>query len=146
MEALRSIPGNLADLGRGFTGMLGTPAQSEQAARSDEGGGGRKGVYAALRTKFGEGGHAGARAYAYLLFILIYFPCMAATATMLQEIGPWATLFDVLYLTMLGWIIATFFYQVVAGHQLLWICIPAALALLTVLGLRLAGRNTAVRL
>jgi ferrous iron transport protein B len=140
-EALLSIPRNLAALGGGFAGV---PAQPDLAAGGV--GGGREGVYGVLRRKFGQGQNSGARAYAYLLFVLMYFPCLAAFATMIQEIGPGAALFDALYLTMLGWMTATFFYQVAAGGSLLWIAVSVGLALLTALGFKLAGRSSALRL
>lgn len=142
-EALRSIPRNLADLGRGFAGAPGQPPGLMDPGAAREG---REGVYTVLRRKFGEGPGSLARAYAYLLFVLIYFPCMAATATMIQEIGIGATLFDVLYLTMLGWMTATLFYQAAAGGRLLWIGVSVGLALLIALGLMLAGRKTNLRL
>ncbi|MFW6181047.1 MAG: ferrous iron transport protein B [Spirochaetota bacterium] len=141
VEALLSIPRNLAALGAGFADV---PAQPDLAAGGV--GGGREGVYEVLRRKFGEENGSGPRAYAYLLFVLMYFPCLAAFATMIQEIGLGAALFDGLYLTMLGWMTATFFYQVAAGGSLLWIAVSVGLALLTALGFRLAGRSAALRL
>ena len=47
--------------------------------------------------------------------------------------------FSVLYLTVLGWIVSTLFYQLFVGHQILWILIPVALigamaGILSVLG------------
>lgn len=52
-----------------------------------------------------------ASAIAYLLFVLIYAPCVAAIAAIYRETnGRWA-LFSVGYLTMLAWIVATCWYQ-----------------------------------
>lgn len=54
-------------------------------------------------------GRAGA--FAYLLFVLIYSPCVAAIAAIQRETGwKWMT-FSVVYLTGLAWILATLFYQ-----------------------------------
>jgi ferrous iron transport protein B len=66
-------------------------------------------------------------AYAYLLFVLIYFPCVAALGAIIREIGVLMGILNVTYLTVLGWITATLFYQVFAGHQLLWIIFPILL-------------------
>ncbi|MCU0858692.1 MAG: ferrous iron transport protein B [Pontiellaceae bacterium] len=54
-------------------------------------------------------GRAGA--FAYLLFVLIYSPCIAAIAATQRETGwKWMT-FSVGYLTALAWLAATLFYQ-----------------------------------
>jgi len=50
-------------------------------------------------------------AIAYLLFILIYAPCVAAIAATYRETNwKWA-LFSVSYLTSLAWVVSTIFYQ-----------------------------------
>ncbi len=52
-----------------------------------------------------------AAALAYLLFILIYAPCVAAIAAVYRETNwKWAT-FSVGYLTGLAWVVSTLFYQ-----------------------------------
>lgn len=46
-------------------------------------------------------------AYCYLLFILIYFPCLASLAAIRQESGSWKwALFTALYTTALAWIVS----------------------------------------
>lgn len=50
-------------------------------------------------------------AFAYLLFVLIYMPCIAVVAAIYREIGARWAIFSVLYLTLLAWIVATLFYQ-----------------------------------
>jgi len=46
-------------------------------------------------------------AYAYLLFVLIYFPCLATIVAIKNETGSWRwTLFAALYTTTLAWIIS----------------------------------------
>ena len=66
------------------------------------------------------------QAYAYLLFVLIYFPCLATVATVLREIGSFYTLLFVSYHTLMAWIVAVLYYQAVEGHAFIW----SALALL----------------
>jgi ferrous iron transport protein B len=63
-------------------------------------------------------------AYAYLLFVLIYFPCVAAFGVVIREAGVLMGILNAVYLTLLAWITATLFYQITAGHQLLWIIMP----------------------
>ncbi len=51
-------------------------------------------------------------AYGFMLFILIYFPCMAAIAAIRKEAGwKWA-MFTVFYTTILAWIVSFCVYQV----------------------------------
>ncbi len=67
-------------------------------------------------------GRAGA--FAYLLFVLIYMPCVAAVAAIQRETGwKWMS-FSVFYLTALAWTIATLFYQVatIAKHPVQSAC------------------------
>jgi len=67
-------------------------------------------------------------AFAYLLFILIYMPCIAAIAVIYRETNIKWTLFSVFYLTILAWLISTLFFQIsMFAHQpaisTLWIFI-----------------------
>ena len=50
-------------------------------------------------------------AFAYLLFILLYAPCVAATAAIYKETGPRWTVFIVLWTTFVAYLTATVFYQ-----------------------------------
>ena len=59
---------------------------------------------------FGEQGHKAA--IAYLLFILIYAPCVAALAAVYKEIGVQWMWMSFAYLTGLAWIMATMTYQI----------------------------------
>lgn len=52
-------------------------------------------------------------ALAYMLFVLIYFPCVATLAAIKQESGSWKwALFTALYTTALAWIVAFFVNQI----------------------------------
>ncbi|EJW93914.1 ferrous iron transport protein B [gut metagenome] len=52
-------------------------------------------------------------AIAYMLFVLIYFPCMATLAAIKQESGSWKwAVFAALYTTALAWLVAFTVYQV----------------------------------
>lgn len=52
-----------------------------------------------------------ANAFAYLLFVLLYFPCISATAAMLREVQKGWTLFSVCWTTGLAYAIAVCYYQ-----------------------------------
>lgn len=62
---------------------------------------------------FTDGKHAGqkvftpASALAFLVFILIYFPCIGVVATLKNESGSWKwVIFSLIYTTVLAWIMA----------------------------------------
>ena len=77
---------------------------------------------------------SGINAYAYLLFILIYFPCFATVGVVYREAGSFVAVSQVLYTTVLAWIVAVLFYQIAAGHDVLWISV-AVLLLFAVMSL-----------
>ncbi len=53
-----------------------------------------------------------ASALAFLVFILIYFPCIGVVATISNESGHWKwSLFSILYTTLLAWVLAFITYQ-----------------------------------
>lgn len=50
-------------------------------------------------------------AFAYLLFVLLYFPCISVVATMARELNKTWAIFSVVWTTSLAYIIAVLFYQ-----------------------------------
>jgi len=55
--------------------------------------------------------HSRVSAYAYLLFVLLYSPCIAALAAIRREAGIGWMWFSFLYQTVLAWTLAMLFYQ-----------------------------------
>ena len=70
-----------------------------------------------LRRHFTKGFH---QAFAYLLFILLYVPCVGATAVVFKEIGKFYGAIFVGYLTALGWSVATMYHAVMVSHSPFW--------------------------
>lgn len=60
-------------------------------------------------------------AFAYLLFVLMYFPCLAVIGAARQEMGGFYAGVMAIYSTFLAWAVATLFYQVAEGHNILLI-------------------------
>jgi ferrous iron transport protein B len=81
IEAFLSIPANLAGLAGTLLDPLGIGAESLQATVEDQGVAG--GTFGAMAERF----HGQAGAFAYLLFILLYTPCVAALGTIVREAG-----------------------------------------------------------
>ncbi len=96
-----------------------------------------------LAEKFDNDEH---RAFAYLLFVLLYVPCLAAMAAVVREIG-WgygSILFG--YLTLLGWCVATLYFQVTTGHSLTWTVMPCAILAAIAAFFYALGKRLKVRL
>ena len=52
-------------------------------------------------------------AYSFLLFVLIYFPCIATIVAIKNESGSWRwAMFAALYTTGLAWVVSALFYQI----------------------------------
>jgi ferrous iron transport protein B len=136
-ENLRAVADNLLDplgLNIGSVDDL-DAAATEQAVNT--------GTFTAMQLSFD--GKAGA--FAYLLFILLYAPCVAATAAIYRETNRNWTLFVLFWTTGIAYMTATIFYQSMTytrhpEYSLVWISglIIAFLAVLFVLWL--LGKNT----
>ena len=81
-----------------------------------------------------------AEAYAYLLFILIYFPCMATLGAVSKEGGVILAVTQAVYLTVLAWIVSVLFYQFTAGHDLFWIAAAILLFIIVIAVFYITGR------
>ncbi len=101
-EAAATIPANLKDAFLNWD----DPLEMNQIAdlEQDEA---SQSVAGVLRAKF----HGNTGVFAYLLFVLLYFPCASATAAIFRESGPRWTAFAVLWTTSLAWMSASTFYQ-----------------------------------
>jgi ferrous iron transport protein B len=100
------------------------------------------GTFGAMHSSFD--GQAGA--FAYLLFILLYSPCVAATAAIYRETNTGWTVFVVLWTTGLAYLTATVFYQLAsyAAHplsSLFWVIGLSCAFIAVLLGLWIYGKN-----
>ena len=69
--------------------------------------------YTRLRKQMLNDGLSPLSAYAYLIFVLLYFPCIATVAAIRNESGSWRwALFAALYTTGLAWVVSAAVYQV----------------------------------
>ncbi len=144
MAAFRAIPEGFEGFGEKVTDPLGlgagskltdTATMAEEMAISD------RTVSTMARFYDGKIG-----AFAYLLFILIYTPCVAAVGAIFKETSAkWAS-FSVFYLTLLAWVISMLFYQ--AGtfirhpsSSAIWIGIGTGILVALCVGLRIAGQR-----
>ena len=69
--------------------------------------------YTHLRQLMRQEGITPLAAYAYLIFILLYFPCIATIAAIKNETGSWRwALFAAVYTTVVAWIASAGVYQI----------------------------------
>jgi ferrous iron transport protein B len=108
-NAAATIPANLAALRDSLLDPVGLDigdVSDTDAAAAEQGV--NQGVFGTMRSRFD--GQAGA--FAYLLFVLLYFPCAATIGAIKREAGaPWAT-FVAGWTTLVAYITAASFYQV----------------------------------
>lgn len=85
---------------------------------AETGAGGEQTKYTVLREKMEADGMTPLTAYSYLLFILLYFPCLATVAAIKGETGSWRwAMFLAVYTTGVAWVVSAAFYQVA---RLVW--------------------------
>jgi ferrous iron transport protein B len=118
-KAFASIPENLSGVFSalldpfGIGESIGELEKTEVRAENED-------AINSLRRHFPKGVH---QMYSFLLFVLLYVPCIAATGVVFREIGKlYGTIF-VGYLTLLGWSVATIYHAVMVSHSSLWFCI-----------------------
>ncbi|HIO91683.1 MAG TPA: Fe(2+) transporter permease subunit FeoB [Leucothrix mucor] len=144
-EAVATIPTNLLGAVENIADPLGLGAIENDVAnieKSAEEQGVSLATFGAMVSRFD--GKIGA--FAYLLFILLYFPCVAATGAMVREVGAgWATM-GVLWSSGLAYVAAVVFYQLAtfAAHptqSILWVSGLLGLLVFTVYMFHLKGKQ-----
>ncbi len=88
----------------------------------------------------------GAGAFAYLVFVLLYAPCVATIAAIRREAGGAWTVFTLMWATAMGYTFATLAYQLAsfAEHPLssaAWIAAVASASAAVVVAMRRQGRR-----
>ncbi|MHB1948395.1 MAG: Fe(2+) transporter permease subunit FeoB [Gammaproteobacteria bacterium] len=130
-DALASIPANLSQIGS----SLGNPVLAKAPVHTLS-----QGVYGLMYERFD--GRVGAMAY--LLFVLLYFPCVSTTAAMVRELNRFWAGFSVLWTTVVAYGTAVGFYQLAtfARHPLvsfLWLVGIVGVFLAIIMGMHIAS-------
>ena len=61
----------------------------------------------------GEAPFTPAKALAFLVFVLIYFPCIASVVAIVKEAGSWKYgVFTIVYNTALAWVLSFITYRI----------------------------------
>lgn len=135
-EAFRSIPAALAGAGAGLGDPLGTGMVSDDPEAIGEELGTGATMFERLRAQFSP-----QAAYAYLLFVLLYFPCVAALAAAIREMGKGLGWLLAAYTTVVAWSGATLYYQFATGPQIGAVVIAVGLLVAFAAGLWILGRT-----
>ena len=144
LAAYLTVPANLSVIADNLLDPLGlnigtvsdmASAASEQKVKAD--------TFSAMQHSFD--GKVGA--FAYLLFILLYAPCVAATAAIYRETNIGWTIFVVFWTTGIAYMTATIFYQAMTYSQhpyysLVWISGLGCVFILVLILLWLTGKIT----
>ncbi len=98
-------------------------------------------IYANLRSYFHNGGHDGFnwQVFAFLIFILLYVPCLAAMGVVAREIGLGLAILMATVQTLLAWAVAVLLYQVPVGGNVTWIVAAIVVLVGTGIFLKLFG-------
>lgn len=133
LAALWSIPQNLAALGQALINPILASAPVEKLSRP---------MMTIMSQRFD--GQAGA--FAYLLFILLYIPCVSTMAVIRQEANRQWMWFSIIWSFLLAYTSAVTFYQLARFFEhpqqsLLWVMISITLVALFIGLLRYRGFN-----
>ena len=129
-EAVASVPRNLGELGGALVDPLGLDigavADPEAAAAEQDV---ALGTIAAMRALF----HGEIGAFSYLLFILLYMPCVATIGVIYKEIGAFWAAFSTGWSVIMAYSVAVVCYQIGTfgadpTAALGWLAFAAALA------------------
>lgn len=132
-EALVSVPANLVEVFTSIANPLGVKDAIEESEGAEN-----EGAYKTMQAHFNLGRF---QVLAYLLFILLYVPCLAAMGTAFRELGRFYGMLMMVFQTIIGWSLSVLFFQVTCGHSTAWIVTSVALLAGVVVSLVLIGRD-----
>ena len=108
-NAAQTVPDNLSDVYHSLADPLGLNiGDLSDTSAIAEVQGVQEGVFGTMQKRFD--GQAGA--FSYLLFILLYFPCVATIGAIKREAGKNWAIFVAIWTTTVAYLVASTFYQV----------------------------------
>ena len=130
-EAFLTIPENLLGTVESFVTPLGVEKSIEEAKST---------TFSNMKERFTLSPTGfNFQVFAYLLFILLYVPCLAALGTAFRELGKFYGTVLVIIQTLLGWSLSVLLFQVTVGHSVLWIAVSVVALILIVAFLKWLG-------
>jgi ferrous iron transport protein B len=147
-EAIKTIPANLASVSDALTDPLGLNVgdmtDTASAAAEQEV---SEGTFGAMVERFD--GQAGA--FAYLLFVLLYFPCVATIGAIRREAGNLWAAFVAAWTTGIAYATSVTWYQLATFSQhptysTIWISALIVTLFITIIALRTWARRDSLKL
>ena len=132
-DALVSVPANLVEVFTSIANPLGVKDAIDESESA-----GNEGAYKTMQAHFNLGRF---QVLAYLLFILLYVPCLAAMGTAFRELGRFYGTLMMVFQTVIGWSLSVLFFQVTCGHSVALIVTSLVLLAGVVVSLVLIGRD-----
>ena len=132
-EALVSVPANLVEVFTSIANPLGVKAAIDESESA-----GNEGAYKTMQAHFNLGRF---QVLAYLLFILLYVPCLAAMGVVVREIGLGLGVLMAVVQTILAWAVAVLLYQIPVGGNVFWIVCSIIVLVATFVFLKLFGMD-----
>ncbi|MGL5419519.1 MAG: nucleoside recognition domain-containing protein, partial [Plesiomonas shigelloides] len=138
-EALLTIPENLLsiNLADPLDISVGDTSDRTAAAEAQE-------VNTSTFDKLSQNFAGPAAAFSYLLFVLLYTPCVAAMGAFVREVGRNWALFVAGWTMLLAYVVGTWFYQIMHFSQhpaqsAMWLAITGGIFLITIAVMRVKG-------
>ena len=140
-EAFISIPVNLSEVFGKLVNPLGVEDAIDASAGSATDGSVNEDVASAMKGMRAHFSLGKFQVFAYLLFILLYVPCLAALGTAFRELGRFYGTLMVTFQTIIGWSLSVLFFQLTVGGSALWISVSATLLIAVVVALFILGKK-----
>ena len=140
-EAFISIPVNLSEVFGKLVNPLGVEDAIDASAGSATDGSVNEDVASAMKGMRAHFSLGKFQVFAYLLFILLYVPCLAALGTAFRELGRFYGTLMVTFQTIIGWSLSVLFFQLTVGGSALWISVSATLLVAVVVALLVLGKK-----
>jgi ferrous iron transport protein B len=136
LESVRSIPAAFRGAVAGLSDPLGTGLVTSDSEMVQAEVGADPAAFTRMREQFSP-----ASAYAYLLFVLLYVPCVAAISAAMREMGSALGWVLVAYTGVVAWSLSTLFYQFATGPALIPVLAAVLLLAALVAALWILGRT-----
>lgn len=135
-DAFTALAEGVGGISGGIGSMVGGDVVSADEAGVAEAIGADLSLFSLMRRNFTP-----ASGYAYLLFVLIYFPCLAAWGAAVKEMGIGFGVLQGAYLTLTAWAVAVLYFQIAEGGSILWMTVAAGVMAAQFAFFRIIGRK-----
>ena len=83
--------------------------------------------------------------FAFLLFILLYVPCLATMGVVIKELGYFYGILMAVVQTVIAWAIATLTFQIPVGNDTFWIVFSAITLVIIAIAFKIIGHKHSIK-